>query len=483
MKDIYDVLVIGAGAVGCAIARELSKYELDTAVVEKSADVASSTSGRNSAVVHAGFNNRPGSLMAKLCVRGNAMFEDLAKELDFEYIRTGKVLVSFNEEDEKTIDGLYRQGQENGCRGLRLIDKEELETLIPGTGGVSGMYSPYTAIINPFHYCITLAENAFENGVDFFFSTAVTGASDNGEYYTVRTTKGDLKAKTVINSAGLSSADVSSLFGIDGYYIYPCRGEYLILDVAPENVLPLPVYPAPRKGDGGLGVHLTPTTDKNIIIGPSATYIDNEDPSTTGDILSVLEREAHKLLPATANIQIIGQYAGIRPKQTKPGVGGYQDFVIKEEIKGRFINLIGIESPGLTASYPIALMIAEDILPSSRVMRKKESFTAPKRRERPLRELSSEEKAERIKEDSEWGEIICRCREVSKHEIRKAIENPLGVRTLSAVKYRAWPMTGRCSGGYCLQKIVGMLIHEYGMKAEDILYKNEGSRMFTGEVK
>ena len=483
MKDMYDVLIIGAGAVGSAIARELSKYELNTAVVEKSSDVASSTSGRNSAVVHAGFNNKPGSLMAKLCVQGNSMFEELSKELDFEYIKTGKVLVSFNEDDEKTIEGLYRQGIENGCKGLKLIDKEELERLAPGTGGISGMYSRDTAIINPFHYTITLAENALENGVDFFLSTAVTGAVDSGDYYTVQTTKGNIKARIVINSAGLSSADVSSLFGIDGYHIYPCRGEYLILDVTPKEVLPLPVYPAPRKGDGGLGVHLTPTTDGNIIIGPSATYIDNEEPATTGDILKVLESEAHKLLPATKNIQVIGQYAGIRPKQTKPGVGGYQDFVIKEEVKGRFINLVGIESPGLTASYPIALKIAGEMLPSMTEMKKKTSFIPPRRREKPFRELTPEEKAERIKEDPEWGEIICRCREVSKHEIRAAIENPLGVKTLSAVKYRAWPMTGRCSGGYCLQKIVGMLIHEYGLKAEDILYKNEGSNMFTGEVK
>ncbi len=483
MKEMYDVLIIGAGAVGCAVARELSKYELDVAVVEKASDVASSTSGRNSAVVHAGFNNRPGSLMAKLCVQGNSMFQSLSEELGFEYRKTGKVLVAFSEDDEKTIENLLRQGRENGCTGLRLIDKDELERLAPGTGGISGMYSRDTAIINPFHYAIALAENALENGVDFFLSRAVTGAVDCGNHYTVQTAEGNIEARIVINSSGLSSADVSSLFGIDGYHIYPCRGEYLILDVTPESVLPLPVYPAPRKGDGGLGVHLTPTTDGNIIIGPSATYIGNEEPATTPDILRTLESEAHKLLPATENIQVIGQYAGIRPKQTKPGVGGYQDFVIKEEVKGRFINLVGIESPGLTASYPIALMIAEEMLPGMTEMKRKASFIPPRKREKPFRELTAEEKEARIKEDPEWGEIICRCREVSKHEIRRAIENPLNVRTLSGVKYRAWPMTGRCSGGYCLQKIVGMLIHEYGLKPEDILYRNDGSNMFTGEVK
>ena len=251
----------------------------------------------------------------------------------------------------------------------------------------------------------------------------------------------------------------------------------------------MPVYPAPKPGIGGLGVHLTPTIDGNIIIGPSAEYIDdNADYACTAPVMDKLFSEAKMLLPALERKHIIGNYAGIRPKLAPPGEGGYHDFVIKEEETcPGLINLIGIESPGLTASVPIARMVCDIVAKSlSRTgikMIEKTDFISSRKAPIRFRDLSEAEQAKLIEQDPEYGEIICRCQKVTKREIRNAIENPFGARSISAIKYRAWATTGRCNGGYCLTRIVDMLIHEYGINPDEITYRGSGSELFSGEVK
>ena len=501
MKEVSthqsDILIIGAGGVGCAVARELSRYQLSITVLEKECDVAAGTSGRNSAVVHAGFNNKPGSLMASLCVEGNRGFEALAGELGVPYKKTGKVLVAFDGEDMAVLADLIEQGEKNGCTGLRLIDAGELERLMPGVGGIGGMHSPGTAIFDPFTYCVALAENAAVNGAQFVFNAEVTSIGRDGEVFLVTTADGgSYRTPILINCAGLGADKISAMAGVADYHLYPCRGEYFILDKIADGLLSAPVYPAPRKGDGGLGVHLTPTIDGNIIIGPSAEYIDDrEDLSCTAPVMDELFAQARELLPALERRHIIGNYAGIRPKLAPPEEGGYHDFVIREE-EGcpGLINLIGIESPGLTASVPIARMVAGIVkeivardgkrrLISSGTMIEKSDFVPTRQAPVRFRDLPEAEQARLIETDPEYGEIICRCQKVTKREIRDAIENPFGVRSIAAVKYRAWATTGRCNGGYCLTRIVDMLIREYGMKPEEITLRGEGSELFSGEVK
>ncbi len=479
-----DVIIIGAGAVGCTIARELSFYQPDVLVLEKECDVAAGTTGRNSAVVHAGFNNRPGSLMARLCVEGSRGMEALCRELDVPYRKTGKTLVAFDEEDREILRKLKAQGDANGCRGLKLIGKEELEELVPGVGGIGGFYSPETAILDPFKYCIAMAENAAENGVTFRFGEEVTGIRREEGGFTVTTPKGSYTGRILINSAGLAADRVSAMAGVDGYHIYPCRGEYFILDEVAQDLLPMPVYPALKAGIGGLGVHVTPTIHGNIIIGPSAEYIEEpDDYATTPAVMDKLWREAQALLPQLKRRHIIGAYSGIRAKLAPENEGGYRDFVIKEEEAcPGLINLVGIESPGLTASRPIALMVREMVgkhLP----LTPKEGAVRTHRFPPVFAKLERAEQERLIREDPEYGEIVCRCRRVTKAEIRWAIENPLGARSLSAVKYRAWATTGRCNGGYCLNRIVEMLVREYGMRPEEVTLRGPGSEMFSGEVK
>ncbi len=486
MKEIRtDILIIGAGGVGCAIARELSRFRTKITVLEKECDVAAGTSGRNSAVVHAGFNNRPGSLMAKLCVEGNRGFEAVCRDLDIPYKKTGKVLAAFDEEDLTILRNIIRQGEENGCEGLRLIDAEELCAIVPGIDGIGGMLSPNTAIFDPFLYCVALAENAAANGAVFCFGREVTGIRRTQDRFRVETGNGEAYiSRIVINSAGLNSARVSDLAGIPGYRIYPCRGEYFILDKVAEELLPVPVYPAPKPGIGGLGVHITPTVDGNLIIGPSAEYIDDpEDYACTPEIMDKLFREAKMLLPSIERKYMIGNYAGIRAKQAPPSEGGFRDFVIREEETcPGFINLIGIESPGLTASLPIARMV-RDLVAGRIGLDEKPDFVGTRKGPVRFRDCTEEEQARLIAEDPEYGEIICRCQKVTKKEIRQAIENPLGARSLSAIKYRAWAMTGRGSGGYCLARITDMLVREYGMRPEEVTLRGEGSELFSGRVK
>ena len=484
MDRIYDVIIIGAGAVGCAIARQLSRYKLSVLVLEKECDVAYGTSGRMSGVVHAGFNNKVGSLMARLCVEGSKGFEAICSELGIPYRKTGKVLVAFDEDDMKALEKVIAQGKANGCEGLRLIGADEIRSIAPGIGGIGGMLSPNTAIFDPFEFCIAHAENAMDNGVEFSFDSEVTAIRRQASSFELTTPKGVFRAKYIVNSAGLYCDRISAMLGVDKYHIYPCRGQYYILDKVADDLLDVPAYPVPRPGIGGLGIHLTPTIDGNIIIGPSAEYLEEpDDYSTTPDVMDKLFSEAKALLPAIEKRHIIGNYCGIRPKQAPPGEGGFRDFVIKEEEDcPGLINLIGIESPGFTASVPIAEMV-RDILACHMDLIPKEDFNPIRKARIRFRDLPKEEQEKLIAQDPEYGEIICRCQNVTRREIRDAIENKFGARSISSIKYRAWATTGRCNGGYCLAKIVDMLVKDYGMKPEEITFRGKGSEMFSGEVK
>lgn len=487
MDRKYDVVIIGGGAVGCAIARELSRFCLRIAVLEKDSDVACGTSGRNSAVVHAGFNNKPGSLMAQFCVEGNINFEEYARELEIPYIKTGKLLVAFDEEDMSTLERLYQQGQNNGSQGLVMLTAGQLLEKAPYVNGIGAMLSSNTAIINPFLYTVALAENAHKNGVQFFFNSELTGAEKTAGGFTLQINNGvgtSIQTQYVINSAGLYADKVSALFGIDKYAIYPCRGQYLILDKKMSDLIDIPVYPAPRKGIGGLGIHVTPTSDGNVILGPSAEYIDEQDDyDSTQDVMDALLKEAQQLIPDIKKEYVIGQYTGIRAKQAPKSEGGFRDFVIKsEEAEPRLINLIGIESPGLTASIPIAVYVRK-ILETLVPLKKNASFGGTRKAPVRFRELSDHEKAELIRKEPDYGKIVCRCEGITKKEIKEAIENPLGTVTIAGIKNRTRCMTGRCQGGVCLANITEILVKEYGYKPEEIVHRGKESNYYEGRVK
>jgi glycerol-3-phosphate dehydrogenase len=482
--DCLDVIIIGAGVVGCAIARELSRYHLRVSVLERENDVAGGASGRNSGVVHAGFNNPAGSLKARFCVEGNAGFAQVCRDLAVPFRKTGKLVTALDDSDRPALERLRQAGERNGVPGLEIIEAPQIKQLEPHVSGVAALFSGSTAVTSPFLFTVALAENAARNGVVFHFATRVTGISRSDNLFRVRAGRRDFHARVVINSAGLQSDRIAGLVGINDYRLYPCRGQYHILDRQASEWLKMPVYPVPRPESGGLGVHLTPTVEGNILIGPSAEFIGSRaDHAVTRTVMRQLFAEARELLPMLSPKLIIRSYSGIRAKLTPPGQGSGRDFVIEDSptVPG-FINLIGIESPGLTSAVPIGKHVA-DMVGNHLPLRPKADFLVTRPPASRFSELANTEKAQAIATHPDIGEIVCRCEQISRQEILDAIANPLGVKTLAGIKYRARAMMGRCQGGYCLTRIVEMLHREFKVPLEEILERNGKSQLFTGPVK
>ena len=481
-NNYFDVLIIGGGAVGCAIARELSKYKVNVAVLEKEDDVGWGVSCRNSGVVHAGFNNKPGTLMAKFCVEGNKSFAELCHQLDVPYKKVGKVVVARKKEEIKGLKELKIQGDKNQVACLKIIDSEELKRLEPNISGIAALYSPETAITSPYLLSIALAENAFDNGVFFFLNTEVESITRlNNSCFKIITNKREFTSSYIINSAGLYADKIARMAGTRKYHLYPCRGEYHILDKNVSWLINHLVYPVPQAGAGGLGIHLTPTIDGNILIGPSNEYIKSKDNlSVTSSVMKVLSSEARKFLPLLSPGYIIRSYSGLRAKQAPSFEGGFWDFVIEEsDTVDNFINLIGIESPGLTAAQPIAQRVVEIINKKER-LNSNPNFNPFRKGILRFEEQDEETKKTLIKQDPDYGEIVCRCEKTTKKEILEAINNPLGARSLISIKYRTRAMMGRCQGGYCLPRIIEILRENINLAPREITLKGKNSYLLTG---
>lgn len=316
---IWDVIIIGAGVVGSALARELSKTPLSVLVLEREADSSFGISGRNSGVIHSGIHYAPGSLRADFDVRGNRMMAPLCDALRVPFRRTGKLTAAMTEAEEEKLTALKEQGDANGVPDLKILDHPEMERLQPGISGRAALYSPSTGIISPYGFTIALGEHARENGVEFRFLHRVTAIERQKAHFAVSAAvpNGRVceRGRSVINCAGLFSYDLGKMVGIDDFPIYPCRGEYYVLDKRLKDSLRLLIYPVPGAHAGGLGIHLTLTVEGNILIGPSNEYIDTpEDTATTREVMEALQREGHRLLPALTTGDFIRSFSGIRPK-------------------------------------------------------------------------------------------------------------------------------------------------------------------------
>lgn len=491
MKEIYDIAIIGGGIIGSSIARELSKYKLSICVLEKELDVCLETSGRNSGVLHAGFNNKPDSLMAKFCVEGNQNFDEVAKELDIPFKRTGKLVVGFTKEDKEQLIKMKEQGEVNGVVGLEIINKEKIKELSPYIDGDFALYSPSTGILNPFIYTIAMAENAVENGVNYFLGNEVLDIKrilykedKSEEVYEINTSKGIYKSKWIINCAGLSSDKIGKMLGIDEYSIHPCRGEYFILDQKVGQLLNMPTYPVPNPKSGGLGIHLTPSIDGNVFIGPSSEYINEKDDySVTKEVMDLLIEDGGRIFPHIKKEHFIRNFSGIRPKLVGKEQGGYDDFKIelRDDIPN-IINLTGIESPGLTSAVPIAKYVVS-LLSQKENLKENPYFNKYRKGIINFKEQSIDIKRKLIEENQDYGEIVCRCETITKAEILEAINNPLGVETVTGIKYRTRAMMGRCQGGYCQTRITKLIKEVKEKNEEEILYSRKDSNMFVGKVR
>jgi glycerol-3-phosphate dehydrogenase len=477
-----DVLVIGAGVIGCAIARELAKYNIKTALLEKENDICSGASKGNSGVLHTGLYYPKGSLKAKLCVEGRLIFPELAKQLDVPYKLCGKHVLARTEAEHADLERLRAVGQGNGVKGLKIISGDELKKREPNLDALYALYSPVAGIIPPYLFTFGLAENALNNGVRVQVNTCVSAIKEVSGGYQVSTNQGIWHASCVVNSAGLFADKISSMIGVDNYKLYPCRGEYLILDKNCQGLISAPAYPVPPKIAGVLGVHLTTTLDGNILIGPSEEFIDvREDTRTTKEKIRQLIDGAKSLLPCIPLNQIIGGFSAVRSKITPPEDKGSRDFIIRED-SDNFINLIGMESPGLTASPAIAKMVVQMIKEKMDLLEKID-FNPIRTRPASFSEATRATQAALVKINPAYGEIVCRCEHVSKQEVIEALNNPISGKTVASVKYRTRAGMGRCQGGFCLPKIVEILKEEYSLLPEEIKLKTADSGLFIGETK
>lgn len=479
----YDVVVIGAGVAGCAVARELARYRLNICVLEKELDVAQGNSSRNTGMLHAGFTYRPGTLKAICAVEGNREFDRVAEELAVPFKRTGKVVVGFTAADRKNILKFKAIGEENGVAGLEMIDKNRLYDIEPGALGEFALYSPMSGILDPMQYTIALAENAAQNGVDFRFGTEVTDLEKTAEGYRITAGQQVLSSRWVVNCAGMYSTTISDLLGITGYETKGFKGEYYVLDKKAGTGLQVPVYPAPNE-KGGFATHATITVDGNVLVGPDSYLTEGrEDYATTREHLGGLVRDGLKMFDQVKPEYFIRTFAGIRWKLVHPETGEVMDFVLERRKEApRAVNLVGIESPGLTCALPLARRVvdkikeAEDLEPNLLFNPVRKGITR-------FSELSLAEKQGLIGRQPDYGEIVCRCESVTRAEIRQAIHNPLGVLTVTGIKNRTRATMGRCQGGYCETRITAMIAEEMNKKQTEIRYQKEGSYLFTGKVR
>ncbi|HIE34559.1 MAG TPA: FAD/NAD(P)-binding oxidoreductase [Candidatus Altiarchaeales archaeon] len=484
MTRNLDVIIIGGGVVGCSIAWELSKFQSKILLLEKESDVCYGTSGRNSGVAHAGFYVKPRTLKAKTNVKGLRMLPKICEKLGVSYKEIGKLVIAKNEDEIPYLEKLKKQGKENGVKGLSIMEEEDVKRLEPNIKGIAALYSEKSAILDPFKLTIALAENAYENGVNVLLERKVTAISRENGKFSVKTTDGTFNCNMLVNSAGLYSDKIAEMVGIYEYKIYPCKGEYFVLDKSKKNLINHLVYPVPPKDLGGLGVHLTPTVDRNIMIGPSAEYIENrDDTSNTAEVMANLYKEAVEILPMISRRDFIHSFSGIRPKLIPPHSKKPADFVIEEspEVEG-FINLIGIESPGLTAAPAIARIVL-NIIKKTIKLKPKEKFKPYKRQKERFEYLSNKERSNLINKDVDYGRIICRCEMVTKKEIMDAIQNPLSVKTINGIKMRCRATTGRCQGSFCMPKIVEIMQELYNPRIEEFTLSGKGSELFIGRTK
>ena len=476
---MYDVVIVGAGVSGCCSARELSRYDLSILVIDKEEDVCCGTSKANSAIAHAGFDAKPGSLMAKLNVEGNLMMEDLSKELDFPFKKIGSLVVCTDENEMDHLKALMEQGIKNGVPDLRIVYRDELVAMEPNISdsAVAALYAPTAGVVCPFNLTFAMAENAAANGVKFQFDTAVEDIVKTAEGFVIKTNKGDIETRMVVNAAGVYADVLHNMVSENKIKITARKGEYNLLDRSEGKHVAHTIFMLPSKM--GKGILVTPTVHGNLLIGPTATDIeDKEGVNTTREGLDEVTSKCSLTVKNVPVRQVITSFAGLRAHEDN------HEFII-EEVKDApgFIDCAGIESPGLTASPAIGKMVA-GIIADKLSLQEKEGFIATRKGLLNPNTLSLEERNALIKEQPAYGTIVCRCETVTEGEIIDAIHRVPGARSLDGVKRRTRAGMGRCQAGFCSPKTMEILAREIpGMTLETVTKAGGASRLIVGDDK
>lgn len=472
---MYDICIIGAGVVGANIARELAKYQVSVCLVEKEEDVGCGASKANSGIVHGGYSDEPGTVKAKLCVKGNRMYEALNKELNFGYRETGSLVLAFRDEDIKTLEKLYQYGIKNGVGGLAIIDGEKVRELEPYVSKEvkAALYCRNAGVTSPYEFVIALAENAIANGIDLRLNTAVIGIEKVDDYFKIATNKEEIQAKYVINAAGVYCDKISSLVGIDDFHITPRRGQYVLLDKEQNYLANSVIFQVPT--ELGKGILVTTTYHGNLMIGPNAEEIsDKDDVSTTEEVLEKIVETARMSVPDFDMKQAITSFAGNRPISSK------KDWIIEESRISRFINLIGIDSPGLTASPAIALEVIEILKQAGLELNAKANFI-PYRQ--PIIKVKDENFKGDINSKNPDDHIICRCEQVTESEIIDALHRGIAIKSIDAIKRRTRAGMGKCQSGFCRSRVKEIIARELDIPVEEVTQRGKDSPGLPERVK
>lgn len=471
-----DVLILGGGVIGCAIARVLSKSRVSVALVEAREDVAMGPSRANSAIVHAGYDALPGTLMAEMNVRGNALYDSWCDELEVPLKRCGSLVIAFTPEEEAQLGRLYAQGMMNGVPGLEIVSGARARELEPSLSEkvARALWAPTGAITCPYQLTIACFENARENGVDFFFNAPVRAVEKLADGFRVQCGDRVIEASYLVNAAGLFADDIARMLGDHSFDILPRKGEYLLLDHS-ANCMTRVVFQTPTAM--GKGVLVAPTVDDNVFAGPTALdIVDREDTDTSAEGLSDIRRLSLKSVPALNLRAVITSFAGVR---AQPSTG---DFVIREsEVAPRMIYAAGICSPGLSSAPAIAEAVAKLLEKQGLTLAPKADFNPRRPAIRRFDEMTRAEREEAIAENPLYARVICRCETITEAEIVEAIRR--GARSLDAVKRRTRAGMGRCQGGFCSPRVMDILRRETGMDMTEITKFGGGSTLLVGRLK
>ena len=474
----YDVAVIGAGVIGSLIAREFSRYNLKIALVEKCNDMAMGTSKANSAIVHAGFDAKPGSMKARFNVEGTALMPELCKTLGVPFKPVGSLVVAFSDDEVETLKSLLERGNKNGVPCLEIYGKEKLKEAEPyiSDEAKAALWAPTAGIVCPYELTIAAVENAVVNGTDFIRNFEVKKIDFDGSIFTVSNGEKEITAKYVINAAGVFCDEIASLIGDTSVHTTPRKGEYMLCDKSVGHLANHTIFQCPSKM--GKGILVTPTVDGNLLLGPSAIDIeDKEDVATQADTLTNVLDIAKKSVPCLTTREVITSFAGLRAHCDR------NDFIIEpSEVNAQFINVAGIESPGLSSAPAIAIYV-KDMLLKALDADEKEDFNPIREEPVRFRHMTNEERKALIEKNTAYGRIICRCETITEGEILDAINAPAGARDVDGVKRRTRAGMGRCQGGFCGSKVVELLARELGTEINEITKFGGNSKILYERTK
>lgn len=474
---MYDVIIIGAGVIGCAVAREISRYKLKTLVIEKADDAAQGASKANSGIVHSGVDAKNGSNKAKFNVRGNSMFDELCRELDVHFVRNGSLIICFDENEIERLYKLKENGEKNGVENLEIIESARLHEMEPNVSqkAAAALYAPSGGIVCPYDLTISMAESAYVNGVEFRFDTCVESIKKENGMWHLNTNNGTFDSKVIVNCAGVHADEINNAVSEEKIQIVARKGEYRMVDKRYRDYFKRTIFQLPT--DMGKGVLVSPTVDGTLIIGPTALDIeDKDDVSTDSEMLSLAVSTAMKTWEALPTGSLITTFAGVRAHSVA------DDFIIGErEDADGFFNAAGIESPGLSSAPAIGVYLAEAISKKLSA-EKKDSFVPIRPKAKRFREMTNQEREQAIRENSEYARIVCRCEQVTAAEIRDAIRRPLGAKNLDGVKRRTRAGMGRCQGGFCMPTVVDILCEELNLTPEQVSKFGGNSYILSGRI-